>query len=100
MKKLTFILLFIIILIPSLSYAGCDDPLGDGVDYTNCRFSDGQNLEGSYLPNSNLSFTSFFTSSIKDLSLSTFIIKPSSLSISEYFFMLLKKLFQFYFFCP
>ena len=59
MKKLTFILLFIIILIPSLSYAGCDDPLGDGVDYTNCRFSDGQNLEGSYLPNSNLSFTSF-----------------------------------------
>ena len=59
MKKLTFILLFIIILIPSLSHAGCDDPLGDGVDYTNCRFSDGQNLEGSYLPNSNLSFTSF-----------------------------------------
>ena len=29
MKKLTFILLFIIIFIPSLSYAGCDDPLGD-----------------------------------------------------------------------
>ena len=39
--------------------AGCDDPLGDGVDYTNCRFSDGQNLEGRYLPNSNLSFASF-----------------------------------------
>ena len=39
--------------------AGCDDPLGDGVDYTNCRFSDGQDLQGSYLPNSNLSFTGF-----------------------------------------
>ena len=59
MKYLIFILLLTIILIPSLSYAGCDDPLGDGVDYTNCRFSDGQDLEGSYLPNSNLSFTSF-----------------------------------------
>ena len=39
--------------------AGCDDPLGDGVDYTNCRFSEGQDLKGSYLPNSNLSFASF-----------------------------------------
>ncbi len=35
------------------------DPLKDGVDYTNCRFSDGQDLQGSYLPNSNLTFASF-----------------------------------------
>ena len=31
----------------------------DGVDYSNCRFSDGQDLKGSFLPNSNLSFASF-----------------------------------------
>jgi uncharacterized protein YjbI with pentapeptide repeats len=37
----------------------CDDPLTDGVDYSNCRFSDAQDLQGSYLPNSNLSFASF-----------------------------------------
>ena len=41
------------------SNAACDDPLTDGVDYSNCRFSDEQDLQGSYLPNSNLSFTSF-----------------------------------------
>ena len=57
MTKLIFIILFI--LLSSNVKAGCDDPLGDGVDYTNCRFSDGQDLKGSYLPNSNLSFTSF-----------------------------------------
>ena len=39
--------------------AGCDDPLTDGVDYSNCRFSESQDLQGSYLPNSNLSFASF-----------------------------------------
>ena len=57
MKKLIFTILFV--LFTSNLKAGCDDPLGDGVDYTNCRFSDGQDLKGSYIPNSNLSFTSF-----------------------------------------
>ena len=57
MKKI--ILLLFLILIPNISQAACDDPLTDGVDYTNCRFSDGQDLQGSYLPNSNLSFASF-----------------------------------------
>ena len=46
-------------MLPNVSIATCDDPIGDGVDYTNCRFSDGQDLQGSYLPNSNLSFASF-----------------------------------------
>ena len=55
MKK---IILFLILYSFSAN-AGCDDPLGDSVDYTNCRFSDGQDLSGSYLPNSNLSFASF-----------------------------------------
>ena len=41
------------------SHAACDYPLTDGVDYSNCRFSDAQDLQGSYLPNSNLSFASF-----------------------------------------
>jgi hypothetical protein len=39
------------------SQAACDDPLTDGVDYSKCVFSDGQDLKGSYIPNSNLSFT-------------------------------------------
>ena len=46
-------------MLPNMASAGCDDPLTDGVDYTNCRFSDGQDLKGSFLPNSNLSFASF-----------------------------------------
>ena len=39
MKKI--ILLFVFVLFPFNVNAGCDDPIGDGVDYTNCRFSDG-----------------------------------------------------------
>ena len=42
------------------AFAGCEDSINDSVDYTNCRFSDGQDLQGSYLPNSKLSFTSLF----------------------------------------
>ena len=53
-------LLYLLLLFAySNAHAGCDDPLGDGVDYTNCRFSDGQDLKGSFLPNSNLSFAGF-----------------------------------------
>ena len=57
MKKLIFIIFFLIF--SSNVNAGCDDPITDGVDYTKCKFSDGQDLQGSYLPNSNLSFASF-----------------------------------------
>ena len=57
MNKFFLILLFLIL--PNLANAGWDDPLKDAVDYTNCRFSEGQDLQGSYLPNSNLSFASF-----------------------------------------
>ena len=57
MKKLIIVLFFL--MLPNIASAGCDDPLTDGVDYTNCRFSDGQDLKGSFLPNSNLSFASF-----------------------------------------
>ena len=41
------------------SNAACDDPLTDSVDYSNCRFSDAQDLQGSYLPNANLSYARF-----------------------------------------
>ena len=54
MKRLLFLILFCVL--ASNANAACDDPLTDGVDYTNCRFSDGQDLQGSYLPNSKLSF--------------------------------------------
>ena len=57
MKKI--LLIIILFFICTNVQAGCDDPLGDGVDYTNCRFSDGQDLKGSFLPNSNLSFAGF-----------------------------------------
>ena len=39
--------------------AGCDDAPIDGVDYSNCQFSEGQDLSRTYIPNSNLSFVSF-----------------------------------------
>ena len=58
MKRILFLLL-ISLLVSGNVNAGCDDSLADGVDYTNSRFSDGQDLQGSYLPNSNLSFAGF-----------------------------------------
>ena len=58
MRRILFLLLLSLLASGSVN-AGCDDSLADGVDYTNCRFSDGQDLKGSYLPNSNLSFARF-----------------------------------------
>ena len=58
MKKIILLIFFSFFFV-SNSNAACDDPLTDGVDYSKCRFSDGQDLQGSYLPNSNLSFASF-----------------------------------------
>ena len=58
MKKIILITLFSLLFFTN-SNAACDDPLTDGVDYSNCRFSDAQDLQGSYLPNSNLSFGTF-----------------------------------------
>ena len=58
MRKIIIIILFSFLFL-SNSNAACDDPLTEGVDYSNCRFSDSQDLQGSYLPNSNLSFASF-----------------------------------------
>ena len=58
MKKLLGTLFILFLSINNVN-AACDDNLSDGVDYTNCQFSDEQNLTGSYLTNSNLSFTGF-----------------------------------------
>ena len=58
MKKVLFAIIFILFSSANVN-AGCGDPLTEGVDYSNCRFSDAQDLQGSYLPNSNLSFSSF-----------------------------------------
>jgi len=59
-----FINKFLTILVLSLlmfnsAKAGCDDAPVDGVDYSNCQFSEGQDLSRAYIPNSNLSFISF-----------------------------------------
>ena len=62
--KISFIHKFLTILLLSLfissgTKAGCDDAPTDGVDYSNCQFSEGQDLSRAYIPNSNLSFISF-----------------------------------------
>ena len=54
-----FITIIFFLLIPNQVFSSCDDSLDDGVDYSNCQFSDGQDLAGSFLPNSNLSFSGF-----------------------------------------
>jgi len=56
-KLLTILLLSFVI--SSEANAGCDDAPTDGVDYSNCQFSEGQDLSSAYIPNSNLSFISF-----------------------------------------
>ena len=56
-KLLAILLLSFVI--SSETNAGCDDAPIDGVDYSNCQFSEGQDLSRAYIPNSNLSFISF-----------------------------------------
>ena len=58
MKKLLGILILGLLFFNNANAAG-DDPPGDGVDYSSCAFSDGQDLTGTFLPNANLSFTGF-----------------------------------------
>jgi len=58
MKKSILILFFSFLFLNNVNSA-CDDAPGDGVDYEGCAFSDEQDLTGTYLPNSNLSFTGF-----------------------------------------
>ena len=59
MKKIGFCIFIFFILIFNNVYADCDDVPGDGVDYSNCQFSDEQNLTSTFIPNANLSFTGF-----------------------------------------
>ena len=54
-----FVILVLSLLLTSGAKAGCDDAPTDGVDYSNCQFSEGQDLSRAYIPNSNLSFISF-----------------------------------------
>ena len=58
MNKFLWILLISCIISGQIN-AGCDDAPVDGVDYSNCQFSEGQDLSRAYIPNSNLSFISF-----------------------------------------
>ena len=58
MKKLLGIIV-LGLLFCNVVNAACDDAPTDGVDYSNCQFSEGQDLSRAYLPNSNLSFISF-----------------------------------------
>ena len=50
MKNILIILFFILFSIIN-SFAACDDPLGDGVDYSFCQFSEEQDLSRAYAPN-------------------------------------------------
>ena len=57
MKKILS-LLILSFLFSTGANAGCDDTPVDGVDYSNCQFSEEQDLSRAYIPNSNLSFIS------------------------------------------
>ena len=59
MMKKCFLLLFFSLLFFNQVNAACDDAPTDGVDYSNCQFSEGQDLSRAYIPNSNLSSISF-----------------------------------------
>ena len=59
MKKLTLYVFLVLMLFINNAGASCDDKPGDGVDYSSCQFADGQDLNGTYMPNANLSFQSF-----------------------------------------
>ena len=58
-KNKLLVILVLSLLISNNVKAGCDDAPVDGVDYSNCQFSEGQDLSRAYIPNSNLSFISF-----------------------------------------
>ena len=83
MKKILIIIILYIIC--TNVQQGCDDPLGDGVDYTNCRFSDGQDLKGSFLPNSNLSFAGFIQVNFDKSIMMNSILAYGSFSESSFF---------------
>ena len=57
--KNILVISFLSLLFFNQSIASCDDTPKDGVDYSNCQFSEGQDLSRAYIPNSNLSFISF-----------------------------------------
>ena len=56
--KIVFVF-FLILILNNQVMAGCEDKPGDGVSYEGCAFADGQDLSGTFIPNSNLNFTSF-----------------------------------------
>ena len=57
MKKILSILILSFLFSTKIN-AGCNDTPVDGVDFSNCQFSDEQDLSRAYIPNSNLSFIS------------------------------------------
>ena len=59
MKKFLIIVISFTFVFINHSFSACDDPLGDGVDYSFCQFSEEQDLSRAYAPNSDLSFISF-----------------------------------------
>ena len=59
MKKHLAILVLGLTLFINNASASCDDKPNDGVDYSNCQFADEQDLNSTYIPNANLSFTGF-----------------------------------------
>ena len=52
-KKLSLYVFLVLMLFLNSASATCDDKPGDGVDYSNCQFADGQDLNGTYIPNAN-----------------------------------------------
>jgi len=63
MKKLLYIFIFSVLFF-NIANANCDAIPGDGVDLSNCQFSDEQDLTSTYIPNANLTRVNFKGSSL------------------------------------
>ena len=58
MKKLIIVLFFL--MLPNIASAGCDDSPTDSVDFSNCRFTDGQDIARNVLLKMEIYHLTFF----------------------------------------
>ena len=84
MKKIINILILIFLFSTEVN-AGCDDAPVDGVDYSNCQFSEEQDLSRAYIPNSNLSFISLIKVNFDKSVMMNAILSYGNLAESSFF---------------
>ena len=84
MKKILSILILSFLFSTGVK-AGCDDAPVDGVDYSNCQFSEEQDLSRAYIPNSNLSFISFIKVNFDKSVMMNSILRNGNFAESSFF---------------